>query len=203
MTDELQTRLTARLRAAQTSGDHPDPETLTAFRERKLDARPRNAVMDHLSHCVACRDVLSFSSESFSNRHHRFTGYLAAAAAVIVFFAGAATSTRDGGVVHLSLPQLATRLQSFPNAVAPKISYAMAGVELPAGPNKWRIRNSALESSVDMGKTWRRAKLDRRFNAQEVRYDGSDVWVRSQSGELLLSRDGGLHWTFLNPGKGR
>lgn len=202
MSDELQTRLIWRLKASQTPGEHPDAETLTALRERKLKARGRDTVMDHLSRCAACRDSLLLCAEDVPNRRQLFVAALAAAA-VIVFFAGAATSKKDAGLIYPNSSKFAKHVRLVPGDLAPKISYAVATLEQPAARSQWRIRNSALESSVDKGKTWQRAKLDRSFNAQEVRYDGSDVWVRSQSGELMLSRDGGLHWTFLNPVKGR
>lgn len=44
------------------SGDHPDPDLLTAFAEESLLAREREAVMGHLARCAACRQVLNLSA---------------------------------------------------------------------------------------------------------------------------------------------
>ncbi|HEV2322292.1 MAG TPA: YCF48-related protein [Gammaproteobacteria bacterium] len=44
------------------SGDHPDPDLLTAFAEGSLLEREREAVMAHLAVCAACRQALSLSA---------------------------------------------------------------------------------------------------------------------------------------------
>lgn len=40
---------------------HPDEDVLTAFAEHCLPERERGQVMEHLSHCTECREVLSFA----------------------------------------------------------------------------------------------------------------------------------------------
>ena len=40
---------------------HPDEDVLTAFAGHGLPERERGQVMEHLSHCAECREVLSFA----------------------------------------------------------------------------------------------------------------------------------------------
>jgi hypothetical protein len=42
--------------------DHPDPNLLTAFVERSLKSADRVRVLEHLSVCSSCREVVSFSA---------------------------------------------------------------------------------------------------------------------------------------------
>jgi hypothetical protein len=50
-----------RLRAAP-AGDHPDANLLTAFAEQVLPDRERIQVLDHVSRCADCRDVLALAT---------------------------------------------------------------------------------------------------------------------------------------------
>ena len=49
-----------RLKAAAPV-EHPDPNLLAAFAESSLSGRERMTVLDHLSRCVDCRDVVAFA----------------------------------------------------------------------------------------------------------------------------------------------
>jgi hypothetical protein len=50
-----------RMRAA-VAGDHPDPDLLTAFAEQALPERERTPLLQHLSRCADCRDVLALAA---------------------------------------------------------------------------------------------------------------------------------------------
>ena len=50
-----------RLKAAPPAVNHPDAAVLTAFTEQSLPERERAQVLEHLAHCVDCRDVLAFA----------------------------------------------------------------------------------------------------------------------------------------------
>jgi putative zinc finger protein len=50
-----------RLQSSPT-GEHPDPDLLTAFAEQSLKERERTQVLEHLSHCRECRNVLSLAA---------------------------------------------------------------------------------------------------------------------------------------------
>lgn len=94
--------VSARLRAQAVAGPHPDAEVLSAFAEKALPEVEREAVLQHLSECANCRDVIFLSlPESVeaqpvlalpSRRFSRFAlgwGTLAAAIAVcVVVFVG-------------------------------------------------------------------------------------------------------------------
>ena len=43
------------------SGAHPDPDLLTAFMERALPEAQRGRILDHLSSCTECREVVSLA----------------------------------------------------------------------------------------------------------------------------------------------
>src|ERR1700752_4497029 len=55
----------ARLSALKT-GDHPDPDLLTAFAEQALAEQERSTVLTHLSRCSECREVLAVAMPSLS-----------------------------------------------------------------------------------------------------------------------------------------
>lgn len=51
-----------RLKAGSAGmASHPDADTLTAFAERSLSARERDGILDHLSHCGDCRDIVALA----------------------------------------------------------------------------------------------------------------------------------------------
>src|SRR5947209_10334829 len=50
-----------RLRSAKPAGNHPDADLLTAFAEYSLPQRERGVVIEHLSRCHDCRDVVAFA----------------------------------------------------------------------------------------------------------------------------------------------
>ncbi len=50
-----------RLKAAKPAATHPDADVLTAFTEQSLPVEERAAVLEHLSLCVDCRDVVALS----------------------------------------------------------------------------------------------------------------------------------------------
>jgi len=58
---ELPNIVRERLKAAPV-GLHPDPNLLTAFAEQALSDRERTQVLDHLSRCADCRDVVALAT---------------------------------------------------------------------------------------------------------------------------------------------
>jgi Putative zinc-finger len=58
--DSESNSLRRELAAFTPTGDHPDPDIITAFAENSLVERERLAVMAHLADCAECRAVLSF-----------------------------------------------------------------------------------------------------------------------------------------------
>jgi hypothetical protein len=50
-----------RQRLKQEAGEHPDAGLLTAFAENSLLKREREQVLEHLSQCAACREVVSLA----------------------------------------------------------------------------------------------------------------------------------------------
>ena len=51
-----------RLQAIATLGDHPDPNLLSAFAEKSLGKREQLEVLQHLSQCTNCREIVSLSA---------------------------------------------------------------------------------------------------------------------------------------------
>jgi hypothetical protein len=58
-----------RLRAGQKAGVHPDPDLLTAFAEHSLSERERLPLLEHLSTCTECREVLSLAQPEWAIEH--------------------------------------------------------------------------------------------------------------------------------------
>ena len=59
---EIPKIVSQRLQAMAELRDHPDPNLLTAFVERSLKSADRLSVLEHLSACSSCREVVSFSA---------------------------------------------------------------------------------------------------------------------------------------------
>ena len=59
---EIPKIVSQRLQAMAELRDHPDPNLLTAFVERSLKSADRVRVLEHLSVCSNCREVVSFSA---------------------------------------------------------------------------------------------------------------------------------------------
>ena len=59
---EIPKIVSQRLQAIATMGDHPDPNLLGAFVERSLGKRERVQVLEHLSRCTTCREIVSLSA---------------------------------------------------------------------------------------------------------------------------------------------
>lgn len=57
----LRQRLAVGERTRVRPGNHPDADTLTAYAEQLLPARERNQVLEHLSACDDCREVVALS----------------------------------------------------------------------------------------------------------------------------------------------
>ena len=55
--DAIKKLVSGRLKA-QPAGAHPDPELLAAFAENSLSGRDREGMLNHLSACTDCREVL-------------------------------------------------------------------------------------------------------------------------------------------------
>jgi hypothetical protein len=50
-----------RLKAAIPGGTHPDADLLAAYSERSLAERERSAVLEHLSRCAECREIVALA----------------------------------------------------------------------------------------------------------------------------------------------
>lgn len=60
--EEIPKIVSQRLRAAVRDEIHPDPDLIAAFVERSLGKHERVQVLEHLSRCVDCRQVVSLSA---------------------------------------------------------------------------------------------------------------------------------------------
>jgi hypothetical protein len=215
MNDRLQSALAVRLAKAQTraAGEHPDVDRLAAFRERRMSSVSRENLASHLAGCAECREILSAVAQASGERPVLLSGHrsrlicLGSAAALAVLFA--ATSSRiDDGTAMRALAELQRASQTATQSargkfIGPKVAYASADVKPSAAAIEWRIRQTderrTLEFSPDGGKNWRPATLNGPFEPAAVGFSGMDVWVKSRSGDMLLSRDAGVHWTPLKP----
>jgi Photosynthesis system II assembly factor YCF48 len=53
--------VTERLKSTAIAADHPDADVLAAFSERALADRERSRVVEHLAHCMECREVVALA----------------------------------------------------------------------------------------------------------------------------------------------
>src|SRR5258707_14381974 len=58
---ELPQSVRERLEASPSAGMHPDADVLTAFGEQLLPESERALVLDHLSRCGDCREVIALA----------------------------------------------------------------------------------------------------------------------------------------------
>ncbi|PYX06975.1 MAG: hypothetical protein DMG88_16530 [Acidobacteria bacterium] len=61
-----------RLRKAANPGDHPDADLLTAFAEQALAKRERLQVIEHLSQCSECREIVSVAQPEMTEKPGSF-----------------------------------------------------------------------------------------------------------------------------------
>ena len=59
---EIPKIVSQRLREMDRTRVHPDPDLITAFVERSLGNHERVQVLEHLSNCVGCREIVSLSA---------------------------------------------------------------------------------------------------------------------------------------------
>jgi hypothetical protein len=59
--DQLPKIAQQRLQTSAKPGVHPDPDLLTAFVEKSLNDRERSQVLQHLTDCADCRDVIALA----------------------------------------------------------------------------------------------------------------------------------------------
>src|SRR5271167_2342785 len=59
---EVSKIVSERLRRQAAAGEHPDANLLSAFSERALTEQEREQVLDHLSRCAECREVVALSA---------------------------------------------------------------------------------------------------------------------------------------------
>jgi Photosynthesis system II assembly factor YCF48 len=59
---EIPKIVTQRLHATERARVHPDPDLITAFVEKSLGNHERVPVLEHLSRCAGCREIVSLSA---------------------------------------------------------------------------------------------------------------------------------------------
>ena len=204
MRKSFERQLRSGLARTQVGTDvHPNADTLSAFRERRLSPSTRDDVATHLAACEACRELLALSAAERPAAKRPWKPILvraAAAAVLIVVFAGSMSRLDVQNTIRIfslttSRPEYAVANRS------PLLSYASAELRTPAIPLLWRVRKKgaspALEASLDEGKTWKAVQLGSSFQPKEVRFKGTDVWVEGRAGDTLVSRDSGQRWVHL------
>ncbi len=130
-----------RLRSQAVVGEHPDANLLSAFSERGLTEQEREQVLDHLSRCAECREVVALSALPQLEEER-----LVAAAAAGRASAGASRSWWRSPIVHWSALTAAAlvvliavgermRLRPEHSASAPAIaSYGSAEKQIAPAP---------------------------------------------------------------------
>ncbi len=110
--DAIKKLVSGRLKA-QAIGTHPDPELLAAFAENSLSGADRDSMLNHLSACTDCRDVLYLAlpdpaeaqqvlspSPSSSSRRRRLAMRWATLAASVIIVGGVLLTNRGMFTQH-------------------------------------------------------------------------------------------------------
>jgi Photosynthesis system II assembly factor YCF48/Putative zinc-finger len=140
----------------ESESEHPDANLLSAFTENGLTQRERKQVLDHLSRCVACREIVALSAAEFEREA------LVAAAATPTRVGGAPSWWRSpmlhwGAVTAAALLVLITvgehlRVREGERASAPAaVEYesAQQAVQTEAAPSKGEAKKSATAAPAE------------------------------------------------------
>ncbi len=143
---EIPKIVSQRLQATTTLGDHPDPNLLSAFAESSLGKRDKVEVLQHLSQCTNCREIVSLSAPqpdianavSLAPESRRWLSVPVlrwGAALVCVLVVGAAVTLRH-------------KPESRPPAGATADAKPAAGPQLPAPNNITANPAGSLQANV-------------------------------------------------------
>ena len=145
-----------RLRIAKPAASHPDPDVLTAFAEQSLIERERATVLQHLSRCGDCREIVALAlpasetlepvarkSHGFRLAWPAFRWAFASAGLVAIAFFGVLQFQR-----HAKTPMLAYQAQAPSDSQARREAPAApAPQSQPEESNKLQDRLSASASA--------------------------------------------------------
>lgn len=145
-----------RLRIARPAATHPDPDVLTAFAEQSLLERERATVLEHLSRCGDCRDIVALAlpasetlepvvrkSHGFRVAWPAFRWAFASAGLVAIAFFGVLQFQR-----HAKTPMMAYQAQTPSDSEARRETPAVpAPQSQPEESNKFQDRLSASASA--------------------------------------------------------
>jgi len=147
----------------QVAGEHPDANLISAFAEQALTERERTQVLDHLSRCADCRQIVALTAPEVIEERPAAAaarapagaksswwrspilhwGAFTAAALVILIAVGARMRLREGR--SASAPAVA---RSSTNEVAQKSVIAMPEVALPPAEPKQSSKKLAKPSAA-------------------------------------------------------
>ena len=150
-----------RLNARSSEGNHPDANLLSAFAEKSLSDRERATVLDHLSCCAECRDILVFALPAAEEMQPAAKpspsrwltwpalrwGLVTAGVAIIAAF-GVMNYQRNSGSAQLSPPTS----QNEPVKLAAKAEPAPINSEAPAEKTEKSSKKIAAAATTTVDK---------------------------------------------------
>ena len=156
------------LRDQAVAGEHPDANLLSAFAERALTGRERAQVLDHISRCADCREVVALSAPSQVEEEQ-----LVAAAAARA--QGASRSWWRSPVIHWGALTAAAlvvliavgermRLRQEYSASAP----AITSTQLTPAPAASQTQQEELQNQTDAAQARRHSETPNRSQAAGV-----------------------------------
>jgi Photosynthesis system II assembly factor YCF48 len=145
--EEIPKILSQRLQAISQPGDHPDPNLLGGFTEKSLTRREQLQVLEHLSRCTSCREVVSLTAtqpgmSDIASTVPVKTGWLAWP--VLRWGAAVACLVVIGAVVTLRQPHRQMALQTA-GSTADRNQRAE---EQPSVPDSSLTKDAAHKSTV-------------------------------------------------------
>lgn len=138
---------------------HPDPDLLTAFGENALSAKERRQIVEHLSICADCREIVFLAQPEvtipqtvLAPKPRRFTWMAwASVAAVVVVVASAVLLQHEQGTKTQELVTVATTTPAATPETKPAAPLATPA-EKPVPAAKTRPVPSGKDTKVDAAK---------------------------------------------------
>ena len=167
--EEIPKIVSQRLQAISQPGDHPDPNLLGGFTEKSLPRHEQLQVLEHLSRCTSCREIVSLtatqpSMSDVASSLSVKTGWLtwpvlrwgAAVACVVVI----------GAVVTLHQPNRQQALRTVASIAAPnqrlqeQVSVPDSSLKIDAAKNITAQQIAAAPRPVEMAEARTDSQLD-------------------------------------------
>ncbi|HEU5402899.1 MAG TPA: zf-HC2 domain-containing protein [Terriglobales bacterium] len=139
---------------------HPDADVLTAFAEDTLTAKERQGVIQHLSECVDCREIVFLAQPEaaetqtvFAPKSRRFTWMAWGSLAAVIVVVASAVILQHEQVTEIQAPvTVATTTAPAPPEVKPIPPSTTSAAKVPVSAARTRAEVAREETKLDAAK---------------------------------------------------